>query len=110
MDVTPLPQSDKGKKMLLAEFTHLIFRPQRLPFIMVTVPDVEQREEIGIGVDKAPMHLPGFFLLLQWKFPWILNRESGGIHQNLTECVVFESFKKHTCYLGLNRETCQLAT
>ena len=46
MDVTPFPQSDKGKKMLLAEFTHLIFRPQRLPFIMVTVPDVEQCEEI----------------------------------------------------------------
>ena len=78
VQVLPLAHAQVGKKVLLAELPPLALRAQPFPLVVDGVPDVEQREEVGLRIGEALVRGGGGVLLLERAFARVLDAQAGG--------------------------------
>ena len=55
MKILPLSHPEIGEKVLAAELPSLVLRPERFPFVVNRIPDVQQREEVRFRIVKTSM-------------------------------------------------------
>ena len=71
---------------------------------MKRLPDVEQREEVGIGARKAAVRRIGLGLFVERPLARILDAEAGGDHQHLPQASFGPRLQDHAAHGGVHRQ------
>ncbi len=104
INILPFAHPQVGKKALLAELPPLALRPQPVPFVMNRVPDVEQREKVGLRVGELLVGRGRRFLLLERSLARILNAQPGGDDQQFPRRMFVLRLEQHAPQRGINRQ------
>ena len=67
------------------------------------VPQVDERQEVGLFVVEAAVFLVGRLLLVHWPLARILNRERRGDNHRLAHAAVFLRFQHHARQTRVHR-------
>jgi hypothetical protein len=104
INVLPFAHPQVGKKALLAELPPLALRPQPVPLVVNGVPDVEQREKVGLRIGELFVGRGRRVLLLQRTLARILNAQPGGNDQQLRGRMFVLRLEQHASQRGINRQ------
>ena len=104
VNVLPFAHPQVGKKALFAEFPPLTLRPQPIPLVMNGVPNIEQREKIGLRIGELFVRRGRRVLLIQRTFARILNAQPGGDDQQFARRVFVLGLEQHAPERGINRQ------
>src|SRR5690606_30644811 len=110
MQILPLAHAEIGKKILTTEFPPLILRAEFFPFVVNGVPDVEQREEIGLRISESLVCCGSGFFLIERTFARVLNAETGGDDEEFARCLFALRLEQHAAECGINRQTREILT
>ena len=102
--VLPFAHPQIGEKALLAEFPPLALRPQPFPLVVDGVPDVEQREKVGLRIGEPFVGGGGGFLLVERTLARVLDAQAGGDDQQFPRGVFVLRLEQHAAERGINRQ------
>ena len=96
--------------MSAAELSELALGLERLPCLMIRLPEVQKREEIGTRMIKLGMSLAGFLKTFERIFAGILNAESGGDDKDFPKRTFPLGLEDHPANRRIDRELSELTT
>ena len=104
INILPFAHAQVGKKALLAELPPLALRPQPVPLVVHGVPDVEQREKVGLRVGELLVGRGRRVLLLQRTLARVLDAQPGGDDQQFPRRMFVLRLEQHAAQRGINRQ------
>ena len=108
INILPFAHPHVGKKALFAEFPPLALRSQPVPFLVNRVPNVEQREKVGLRIGELLVRRGRRFLLFQRTLAGILNTQSGGNDQQFSSGMFVLRLEQHASERGINGQPRQI--
>jgi hypothetical protein len=84
VNIPPFAHADVGEEMVMAEPAHPALR-HHFELVVKCLPDVQQREEIGVRVREAPVRRVRLRLLVERPLARILDAEPCSNDQNLAQ-------------------------
>lgn len=94
VDVAPLAHARVAEEVVAAE-TAEFGLGEVFELVVVGFPNVEKRQEIGVGVAEAAVGGVGLRLFVEGAFARILNGETGGNDENLAEGAFVARLENH---------------
>ena len=102
VDILPLAHAQVVEKIDPALAAELV-RGERFLLLAQVVPQVDERQEVGLFVVEAAVFLVGRLLLVHWPLARILNRERRGDNHRLAHAAVFLRFQYHARQTRVHR-------
>ena len=96
--------------MRATELPPLALRAELFPLLVKSVPEIQQREEVGPRVAEARVRGPGGVLLVERPLAGILNAQAGGDDEQLARGVLALRLEQHPAERRINRQPGQVAT
>ena len=108
MHVAPLAHARVTHEVIFAEAAQAALR-ESVQLVVVSVPDVEQRQKIGVGVVKAAVGQVSFFARFHWALAGILNAQARSDHQDLAHRLLGAGLQNHAAHRRVNRQAGQFS-
>jgi len=108
VDVAPLAHARVAEKVVAAEAAEFGLG-EIFELVVVGLPDIEEREEVGVGVAEAAVGGVGLRLFVEGAFARILNRKTGGDDEDLAERALVAGLENHAADGGIDGEAGEFA-
>src|SRR5512133_1450662 len=108
MEVLPFAHAQVRKKIAAAKLSPLVLGTEGFPAFMDRVPNVEQRQENGLGSGEPLMRRSRRVFLIQRALAGILDAQPGGDDQQLARGVFVLSLTQHPTERGIDGQTRQV--